>query len=71
MLATGGRLVIADFTRPRDRTGLAARFHAGGSDADDLAALVRAAGFAEVALEEMAPPRFSAFPGAGLLVARK
>ncbi|HEY7358841.1 MAG TPA: methyltransferase domain-containing protein [Ktedonobacterales bacterium] len=71
VLKPGGRLVIADFTRKQDRTGQAARFHAGGSSLHDLVALVQDAGFSEVETEEMRPPRFSAFPGAGFVVARK
>lgn len=71
VLKPGGRLVIADFTRKQDRAGLAARFHAGGSDPHNLAALVKDAGFADVETEEMRPPRFSAFPGAGIVCAYK
>jgi ubiquinone/menaquinone biosynthesis C-methylase UbiE len=71
VLKPGGRLVIADFTRKQDRAGQAARFHAGGSSLHDLAALVADAGFSQVETEEMAPARFSAFPGAGLLRAHK
>jgi SAM-dependent methyltransferase len=67
VLKPGGRLVIADFPRKQDRQGRAARFHAGGSDMRDLAALVRDAGFAEVKFEETRPRRFSAFPGAGFV----
>jgi SAM-dependent methyltransferase len=71
VLKPGGRLVIADFTHKQDRAGQAARFHAGGSSLHDLAALVADAGFSQVETEEMAPARFSAFPGAGLLRAHK
>jgi len=71
VLKPGGRLVIADFKRKQDRSGQAARFHAGGSNMHDLAALVSDAGFSEVETEEMLPPRFSAFPGAGFVRARK
>jgi ubiquinone/menaquinone biosynthesis C-methylase UbiE len=71
VLAPSGRLVIADFRRKTDRQGRAARFHAGGSNVMDLAALVQEAGFSQVTTEEMAPPRFSAFPGAGFVTARK
>ena len=38
VLKPGGRLVIADFKRKQERTGQAARFHAGGSGLEDLAA---------------------------------
>jgi ubiquinone/menaquinone biosynthesis C-methylase UbiE len=71
VLKPGGRLVIADFTRKQERTGQAARFHAGGSSLQELAALVSDAGFSEVDTEEMRPPRFSAFPGAGFVCAYK
>ncbi len=71
VLKPGGRLVIADFTRKQDRTGQAARFHAGGSSMEELAALVSDAGFSEVETEKMRPPRFSAFPGAGIVRAHK
>ena len=71
VLKPGGRLVIADFKRKQERTGQAAHFHAGGSSMQDLAALVKEAGFEHLEIEEMRPPRFSAFPGAGLVWAYK
>src|SRR5258707_8276098 len=71
VLKPGGRLVIADFKRHQERTGQAARFHAGGSSMHELAALVKDAGFSEVETEEMRPSRFSAFPGAGFVRADK
>ncbi len=71
VLKPGGRLVIADFKRKKDRAGQAARFHAGGSSMQDLAALVKDAGFSQVETEEMRLPRFSAFPGAGFVRAHK
>lgn len=71
VLKPGGRLVIADFTHPKERQGQAARFHAGGSGLHELAALVEEAGFSQVETEEMQPLRFSAFPGAGFVMARK
>jgi ubiquinone/menaquinone biosynthesis C-methylase UbiE len=71
VLKPGGRLVIADFKRKQERAGQAARFHAGGSGLHELAALVSDAGFAQVEMEEMQPPRFSAFPGAGFVRAYK
>ena len=71
VLKPGGRLVIADFTHKQQRTGQAARFHAGGSRIHDLAALVSDAGFEQGETEEMQPPRFSAFPGAGFVRAYK
>jgi ubiquinone/menaquinone biosynthesis C-methylase UbiE len=71
VLKPGGRLVIADFKRKQERTGQAARFHAGGSSMHDLAAIVSEAGFDQMETEEMRPPRFSAFPGAGFVRAYK
>jgi ubiquinone/menaquinone biosynthesis C-methylase UbiE len=71
VLKPGGRLVIADFTRKQERVGQAARFHAGGSSLHELATLVVDAGFSQVDLEELRPPRFSAFPGAGFVRAYK
>jgi ubiquinone/menaquinone biosynthesis C-methylase UbiE len=71
VLKPGGRLIIADFKRKQDRRGRATRFHAGGSRTQDLAALAEDAGFSRVESEEMRPPRFSAFPGAGLIRAHK
>jgi ubiquinone/menaquinone biosynthesis C-methylase UbiE len=71
VLKPGGRLVIADFKRKQERQGRAARFHAGGSSMQDLAALVKEAGFEHLEIEEMRPPRFSAFPGAGFVRAHK
>jgi ubiquinone/menaquinone biosynthesis C-methylase UbiE len=71
VLKPGGRLVIADFKRKQERQGQAARFHAGGSSMQDLAALVKDAGFEHLETEEMLPPRFSAFPGAGFIRAQR
>lgn len=71
VLKPRGRLVIADFTRKQERAGLAARFHAGGSDIHDLVALVTEAGFERVEIEEMRPSRLSPFPGAGFIRAYK
>lgn len=67
VLKPGGRLIIADFKHKQERVGQGARFHAGGSGLRDLAALVTDAGFSQVDMEEMPPPRFSAFPGAGFV----
>jgi len=71
VIKPGGRLVIADFTRKQDRQGRATRFHAGGSNVQDLAVLVTDAWFDRVETEEMPPRRFSSFPGAVFVSARK
>jgi ubiquinone/menaquinone biosynthesis C-methylase UbiE len=71
VLKPGGHLVIADFKRKQDRAGRAARFHAGGSSLRELTALVLEGGFTHLETEEMSPPRFSAFPGAGLIRGEK
>jgi ubiquinone/menaquinone biosynthesis C-methylase UbiE len=71
VLKPGGRLVIADFKRKQERVGQAARFHAGGSSMQDLEARVSDAGFEHLEMEEMRPPRFSAFPGACIVHAHK
>ncbi|HET8911986.1 MAG TPA: methyltransferase domain-containing protein [Ktedonobacteraceae bacterium] len=71
VLKPGGRLVIADFNRKQERQGQSARFHAGGSSLNDLAILIQDAGLSDAKMEEMQPRRFSAFPGAGLVWARK
>lgn len=71
VLKPGGRLIIADFKRKQERQGRAARFHAGGSNMQDLAALIRDVGFSQVEMEEMQPLRFSAFQGAGFVRAYK
>ncbi|GLV56822.1 hypothetical protein KDH_36610 [Dictyobacter sp. S3.2.2.5] len=70
VLKSGGRLVIADFTRKQERQGRAARFHAGGSNIRDLVALVSDAGFEVVETEEMQQEGFSVFPGAGIVSAK-
>jgi ubiquinone/menaquinone biosynthesis C-methylase UbiE len=71
VLKPGGRLVIADFKRKKERQGLAARFHAGGSSMQGLVNMVADAGFEHLESEEMQPSRFSAFPGAGFVRAYK
>jgi ubiquinone/menaquinone biosynthesis C-methylase UbiE len=71
VLKPGGRLVIADFIRKKERQGMASRFHAGGSGMQDLATMVSNAGFEHLETEEMQPSRFSAFPGAGFVRANK
>ena len=71
VLKPGGRLVIADFKHKQERAGQAARFHAGGSRIQDLAAMISEAGFGHLEIEEMQSPRFSAFPGAVFLRADK
>lgn len=65
VLKPGGRLVIADFKRPEERQAHPARTGVGEVGIQDLPALVRNAGFAQVETEEMPLPRFPAHPGAG------
>jgi ubiquinone/menaquinone biosynthesis C-methylase UbiE len=71
VLKPGGRLIMADFSRKKDRGRRAARFHAGGSDVHELASLVAEAGFSQVETEALRPRRLSAFPGAGVVRALK
>lgn len=71
VLKPGGRLIIADFRRKQERQGQAARFHAGGSNLQDLATLGREAGFSRIETEEMPPAHFSAFPGINIVHAHK
>lgn len=60
VLKPGGRLVIADFKRPEERSTQPRRFGPGGSRTQDLAVLVKDAGFSDVETEEMQLPRFFA-----------
>jgi ubiquinone/menaquinone biosynthesis C-methylase UbiE len=71
VLKPRGRLIIADFKPKQERQGQAAWFHAGGSSMQDLATMVSDAGFEQLETEEMQPQRFSAFPGAGFIMAHK
>ena len=71
VLKPGGRLIIADFKPKKERKTQAARFHAGGSSMQDLAAMILDAGFEQLEMEEMLPLRFTAFPGAGFIRAHK
>lgn len=71
VLRPQGRLVIADFTAKKERTGRAVRFHAGGSSVHDLMDLLTDAGFTVVETEDIQPPRFSAFPGASIIRASR
>lgn len=71
VLKPGGRLIIADFVHVSQRQGRAKHFHAGGTDTHELSRLLDEAGFSVVEARQMPPKRFSAFPGAGLLVARR
>lgn len=67
----GGRVVIADFKHKQERSPAAARFHAGGSDLQELATMVAGTGFVQVDLEELQPARFSLFPGVSFVKAYK
>jgi len=69
VLKPGGRLVIADFAHRKERQGRAAHFHAGGSNIQELTALVEAAGFERLEMDALQIPQASAFPGAGFLTA--
>jgi ubiquinone/menaquinone biosynthesis C-methylase UbiE len=71
VLKPGGRVIIGDFVRKQDRTGRAARFHAGGSSVVELAGLLADTGFDNIATEALPPKRFSAFPGASVVLAYK
>lgn len=71
VLKPAGRLILADFMHPADRTGRATHVHAGGSRVHELAALISEAGFSQIETEEISPLRFSAFPGASILRAYK
>jgi ubiquinone/menaquinone biosynthesis C-methylase UbiE len=73
VLKSGGRLVIADFKRSEERPAQVVRFGAGGSRIQDLAALVKEAGFSRVETEEMPLPRFPAHTAgfAGFVKAEK
>jgi ubiquinone/menaquinone biosynthesis C-methylase UbiE len=71
VLKPGGRLVIGDFVRKQDRTGRAAHFHAGGSSVVELTGLLADSGFEGVKSEALPPKRFSAFPGAGVVIGQK
>lgn len=71
VLKPGGRLVIADFKQKSARKGRAARFHAGGSNMQELAEFVKEVGFDHLEMEEIQPVRFSVFPGAGIICAYK
>jgi ubiquinone/menaquinone biosynthesis C-methylase UbiE len=69
VLKPGGRLVIGDFVRKQDRTGRATQFHAGGSSVVELSTLLADCGFENMKAEPLRPKRFSAFPGAGFVLA--
>lgn len=60
VLKSNGRLVIADFKRPEERSTQRGHFGPGGIRIEKFTALVKDAGFSQVETEEMRLPRFSA-----------
>jgi len=70
-LRPGAHLVIGDFMRKQDCTGRAAHFHAGGSSVVELSSLLADSCFDAITTEALRPKRFSAFPGAGIVLAHK
>jgi ubiquinone/menaquinone biosynthesis C-methylase UbiE len=71
VLKPSGRLVIGDFVRKLDRTGPAAHFHAGGTNMVELSSFLTESGFDNIKTESLQPKRYSAFPGAGFVLAYK
>jgi ubiquinone/menaquinone biosynthesis C-methylase UbiE len=67
VLKPGGRLVIADFKRPEKGNDQPARFGAGETGIQDLAAFVKEAGFSEVETGDIPLVRIMGIPGAGFV----
>lgn len=71
VLKPGGRVAIGDFVRKQDRTGRASHFHAGGSSVAELTSLLTEVGLDVITTEALPPKRFSAFPGARLVIGQR
>lgn len=74
VLKPGGRLAIADFNRPEHEPGQSnqsKKFGAGEMGLQDLAALVKEAGFSQVETGDIALPHLPGIPGAGFVGAHK
>jgi ubiquinone/menaquinone biosynthesis C-methylase UbiE len=71
VLKPGGRLAIADFKRPEHEPGQSKKFGAGEMGLQDLAALVKEAGFSQVETDDIPLPHLPGIPGAGFVSARK
>jgi len=59
VLKPGGRFVIVDFERPKERQDRPARFGVGESGIQDLPGLIEAAGFSKLETETLRLPRLS------------
>jgi ubiquinone/menaquinone biosynthesis C-methylase UbiE len=71
VLKPGGRLAIADFNRPEHEPGQQKKFGAGEMGLQDLATLVKEAGFSQVETGDIQLPHLPGIPGAGFVSACK
>jgi ubiquinone/menaquinone biosynthesis C-methylase UbiE len=71
VLKPGGRLAIADFNRPEHEPGQSKKFGAGEMGLQDLAVLVKEAGFSQVESGDIPLPHLPGIPGAGFVSACK